>query len=126
MFLAWKIARRAGQVSVATLLLAGIAINAIAMAGTGLLTFHANDEQLRSLTFWTMGSLGHAAWHDLVVAGPWLLLALLMAQTLATPLDAFLMGESVVGHLASTPSGSSVAPSWSRGSAWVRRWPSAA
>ncbi|ONF43611.1 iron ABC transporter [Marinobacter lutaoensis] len=98
-FLAWKIARRAGQVSVATLLLAGIAINAIAMAGTGLLTFHANDEQLRSLTFWTMGSLGHAAWHDLVVAGPWLLLALLMAQTLATPLDAFLMGESVVGHL---------------------------
>ncbi|MGO1708783.1 MAG: FecCD family ABC transporter permease, partial [Oleiphilaceae bacterium] len=35
-FLAWRIARRAGQTSVATLLLAGIAINAIAGAGTGL------------------------------------------------------------------------------------------
>lgn len=98
-FLAWKIARRAGQVSVATLLLAGIAINAIAMSATGLLTFHADDEQLRSLTFWSMGSLGHAAWEDLLLAGPWLVLTLLAAPGLARPLDAFLMGESVAGHL---------------------------
>lgn len=98
-FLAWRIARRAGHTSVATLLLAGIAINAIAGAATGLLTFYASDEELRSLTFWTMGSLGHASWADLAVAGPWLLLALLAAPLLARPLDAFLLGESVVGHL---------------------------
>lgn len=98
-FLAWKIARRAGQTSVATLLLAGIAINALAGAATGLLTFYADDSELRSLTFWTMGSLGQASWDDLVVAGPWLLLALILAPLLARPLDAFLMGEQVVGHL---------------------------
>ncbi|MFL1484768.1 FecCD family ABC transporter permease [Marinobacter sp. LN3S78] len=98
-FLAWRIARRAGETSVATLLLAGIAINAIAGAGTGLLTFYSSDEELRSLTFWTMGSLGHATWEDLLVAGPWLLLALVAAPFLARPLDAFLLGEQVVGHL---------------------------
>jgi len=98
-FLAWRIARRAGETSVATLLLAGIAINAIAGAGTGLLTFYSSDEELRSLTFWTMGSLGHATWQDLLVAGPWLALALVASPFLARPLDAFLLGEQVVGHL---------------------------
>lgn len=98
-FLAWRIARRAGETSVATLLLAGIAINAIAGAGTGLLTYYSSDEELRSLTFWTMGSLGHAAWDDVVMAAPWLVVSLCAAPFLARPLDAFLLGEQVVGHL---------------------------
>lgn len=98
-FLAWRIASRAGQVSVATLLLAGIAINAIAAALTGLLIFHADDSELRSLTFWNMGSLGQASWDDLQIAGPWMVLALVSAPLLAKPLDAFAMGESVAGHL---------------------------
>ncbi|MDI9244462.1 iron ABC transporter permease [Marinobacter sp. CHS3-4] len=97
--LAWRIANRAGQTSVATLLLAGIAINAVAGAATGLLTFYATDEELRSLTFWTMGSLGHATWRDLLVGAPFMILALVATPWLIRPLDAFLMGESVVGHL---------------------------
>lgn len=98
-FLAWRIASRGGQVSVATLLLAGIAINAIAGALTGLMVFHADDSELRSLTFWNMGSLGQASWDDLKMAGPWMVLALVLAPFLARPLDAFAMGESVAGHL---------------------------
>lgn len=97
--LAWRIANRAGQTSVATLLLAGIAINAVAGAATGLLTFYATDEELRSLTFWTMGSLGHATWQHLLVGAPFMFLALIATPWLIRPLDAFLMGESVVGHL---------------------------
>ena len=77
--LAWRIAHRQGQTSVALLLLAGIAINAIAGAGTGLLTYHADDNALRSLTFWTMGSLSHAQWQDLWMAGPWMLMTLIVA-----------------------------------------------
>jgi iron complex transport system permease protein len=71
----------------------------VAGAATGLLTFYASDEELRSLTFWTMGSLGHAAWDDLVLGAPFMILALMAAPWLARPLDAFLLGESVVGHL---------------------------
>lgn len=98
-FLAWRIARRQGQTSVALLLLAGIAINAVAGAGTGVLTFYADDNALRSLTFWTMGSLAHASWDDVWISAPFMLLTLIAAPLLARPLDAFLLGEPVAGHL---------------------------
>ena len=53
------------------MLLAGIAVNALAGAGLGLLSFLANDEQLRSLQFWLLGSLGGARWSAVaLVVGP--------------------------------------------------------
>ena len=48
--------------SIAVLLLTGIAMNALAGAVIGLCTYLANDEQLRSLSFWTLGSLAGAQW----------------------------------------------------------------
>jgi iron complex transport system permease protein len=52
-----RIATRDGQVQIATMLLAGIAINALAGALVGAMTFISDDQQLRELTFWLMGSL---------------------------------------------------------------------
>ena len=40
------------------LLLAGIAVNAFAGVGIGILTYISDDSMLRGLTFWTMGSFG--------------------------------------------------------------------
>jgi iron complex transport system permease protein len=57
LLVAW-LANHGGYAQLGTLLLAGIAINALAGAGTGLLTYLADDEQLRTLTFWSLGSLG--------------------------------------------------------------------
>lgn len=48
--------------SIAALLLTGIAMNALAGAVIGLCTYLADDEQLRSLSFWTLGSLAGAQW----------------------------------------------------------------
>ena len=56
---------------VAGLLLAGVAITAVAFSLIGLLTFMANDAQLRDLTFWNMGSLARANWTLLAFLGPW-------------------------------------------------------
>lgn len=95
----WKIARRHGETDVTILLLCGVAVNAIAGAGTGVLTYVADDEQLRSLTFWSMGSLAYASWEDLSLAAPWLLAGVCLMRLLARPLNAFLLGESVAGHL---------------------------
>ncbi len=95
----WRIASRNGTTQVALLLLAGIAINAIAGAGTGVLTFMADDAQLRTLTFWSMGSLAHARWLDLQLTAPLLLILLLVMPLLARPLNAMLLGEAVAGHL---------------------------
>ena len=55
-------ARRIAPGSIAALLLTGIAMNALAGAVIGLCTYLANDEQLRSLSFWTLGSLAGAQW----------------------------------------------------------------
>ena len=61
----YLIATREGRTSVATMLLAGVALGALAGALTGLLAFISDDRQLRDLTFWSMGSLGGASWTKL-------------------------------------------------------------
>lgn len=58
----YRISARHGQVSVATMLLAGIAIGALANAGTGMMVFSSTDDQLRDLSFWLLGSVSGATW----------------------------------------------------------------
>lgn len=65
--LIFSLSKHQGRVSVLHLLLAGIAINALAGAVTGLLTYVSNDEQLRALSFWSMGNLGGARWQHIIV-----------------------------------------------------------
>ncbi len=57
-----RIGSRGGGPDVVSLLLAGVAINALTGAGLGLLVFIADDAQLRSITFWSLGSLSGATW----------------------------------------------------------------
>lgn len=95
----YQLATSGGRTSVATMLLAGIAINALAGAGTGLMIFIADDDQLRDLTFWTLGSLGGATWSQLAVVGPCLLGGMLAAPFMARPLNAMLLGEGEALHL---------------------------
>jgi iron complex transport system permease protein len=92
--------RRSGM---ATVLLAGVAINAIAMAGVGLLTFMANENQLRDLTFWSLGSLGGSDWKRLAVVAPLMLLPLLGLPRTARALNALLLGEHEAALLGFRP-----------------------
>ena len=98
-FLLYRVATRAGQTSIATMLLAGIAIAALAMALTGALIFVADDQQLRELTFWSLGSLAGATWSKIAAAGPIIALALLAAPFMARGLNALALGEATAGHL---------------------------
>ncbi|MEM6266711.1 MAG: iron ABC transporter permease [Pseudomonadota bacterium] len=82
-----------GRVVVATMLLAGVAINALAFSGIGYLTFLADDTQLRDLTFWTLGSLGGATWSRVLPAALGMSIAIVMLLGLMRPLNALLLGE---------------------------------
>ncbi len=95
----FTLARRDGVLDATTMLLTGIAINALAGAAIGLLIFIATDEQLRSLTFWNLGSLGAANWSALAGAAPFALGAIVAAPFLAGSLNALLLGESEALHL---------------------------
>lgn len=88
-----------GSISTSLMLLAGIAINALAGAGTGLMSYLSTDEQLRTITFWSLGSLGGALWvHTLVTASIVLpLVAVLMHH--ARALNLLTMGEREAGYL---------------------------
>ncbi len=94
-----RLAMREGTTPVAALLLAGIAFNALAGAATGLLTFLADDAQLRRLVFWNLGSLGGATWPALAAAAPGLLLALIALPARAGACNALLLGEREATHL---------------------------
>ena len=98
-FVVYGLATQSGRTAVATLLLAGVALGALAGAVTGLMYFMADDVQLRTITFWTMGSLGGATWSALAGAAPLLLLGILGAPFLARSLNAMLLGEAEAFHL---------------------------
>ncbi len=85
---------RSGKASVANMLLAGIAINALCGAATGLLVYVADDEELRTLTFWTMGSLGGASWPDLPYIAGLAFGPSIIGLALARSVNALLLGES--------------------------------
>lgn len=97
--LVYRLGRRNGQTSVTTMLLAGIALNALAFACIGLFTYLADDATLRTLTFWNLGSLNGASYARL-----WPLLLVTLAVALWLPrraqaLNALLLGESEARHL---------------------------
>ncbi len=95
----YRLASSDGRTSVTTLLLAGIAINALCGAGTGLLTYLADDQQLRTLTFWSMGSLSGATWPAVGSLAALMTPPLLALPLLARTLNALLLGEAEAGHL---------------------------
>jgi iron complex transport system permease protein len=95
----YRIATRNGQTSIATMLLAGIALGALLMAMTGVLIYMADDRQLRDLTFWGMGSLAGATWTKILAAGPIILLSLIVMPFMARGLNAITLGEAAAFHM---------------------------
>lgn len=97
--LVYRLSHRSGRTDVAMLLLVGLALNALAGATTGLLTYLADDAQLRSIVFWTLGGLGGALWETVLTAVPPIALALLIAPRLGSYLNLFALGETEARHL---------------------------
>ena len=92
------VARRGGQTSVATLILAGVAVNAIAGAGIGAMVYISDDQQLRNLTFWSMGALGGAGWDIVLVTGMIVAAAAIALSRFDRALDLFQLGERAAYH----------------------------
>jgi iron complex transport system permease protein len=95
----YRIGRQKTGANMATMLLAGIAVNAFAVAGIGLMSFLATDAQLRNIMFWNLGSLGGATWNALAVAAPLILVSVFFLLRMARPLNVILLGETEARHL---------------------------
>lgn len=97
--LVYRLGRNAQGTSVASMLLAGIAIAAISGAFIGLLSYIADDAMLRTLTFWNMGSLGGATYERLGMLALCCGLVWWRLPRQARALNALLLGESEARHL---------------------------
>jgi iron complex transport system permease protein len=98
-FVVYAFARSGGRTEVVTLLLTGLAVSAIASAAIGFLLFTATDAELRSVVFWSLGSLGSATWPSVAGAAPFVLAGVLLVPLFARPLDLLLLGEREARHL---------------------------
>lgn len=88
-----------GRSSVVSLLLTGIAINALFMSGVGFLSYIARDPQARSITFWNLGTLSGASWSSVWIVGVSTVACLIAALRYARPLNALMLGEEEAGYL---------------------------
>ena len=97
--LIYMLAQHEGRTSMLTMLLAGIAVNALAGAAIGIFSLIANDEQLRNITFWTFGSLGSATWTMLGVIILPIAASITFLYRVAMGLNALMLGEVEAQHL---------------------------
>jgi len=97
--LVYLVSKQQKQININTLILVGVAINALAFAVIGLLSFYADDSALRLINYWTMGSLGGASWDNIKQASPLLLLSLIGLWRLKEPMNLLLIGESQAQYL---------------------------
>lgn len=95
----YRIGRRRDGTNIATMLLAGIAVNAFAIAGIGLMSFLATDAQLRNIMFWNLGSVGGATWTSIAVAVPLIAFSVFGLLRLSRSLNVVLLGEAEARHL---------------------------
>ncbi|MDE3724823.1 iron ABC transporter permease [Nocardiopsis sp. N85] len=92
-------ARSRGRTEVVTLLLTGIAVNAIAGAAIGLMTNFSQDAEIQTITFWQLGSVATATWSKVAVIVPCLLAGLTVIPIYARRLDLLSLGEGPARHL---------------------------
>lgn len=98
-WLVYRIGASKFGTSVTIMLLAGVAISAISGAVIGYLNFLADDQTLRDLSLWSMGSLAASSWSSIMLALVTMLILYGYFAHKAMPLNALLLGEAEARHL---------------------------
>jgi iron complex transport system permease protein len=101
--LVYRVSSAFGKVNVFTLLLAGVAVNAVCGAGTGFLSYVARDPQARNITFWNLGTFTGADWRSVELVGVFFLLAFIWVRRHAKALNALMLGEDEAALLGVNP-----------------------
>lgn len=99
----YRISVHSGKVNVFTMLLGGIAINAVCAAGIGYLSFSSSDPQARTITSWQMGTFTGAEWHGTVIIGIIFVVCFLWALRNGKSLNALMLGEDEASYLGFNP-----------------------
>jgi iron complex transport system permease protein len=102
-YLVYTISKTQKKISVTSLLLVGIAINAIGISGTGFMSYIARDPQARSITFWNLGSFAGATWTQVFITWTVAIMVFIISLRYSKKLNALILGEEEASYLGVDP-----------------------
>ncbi len=97
--LVYAMSRDGGRTEVVTLVLTGIAINAVASAGLAFLMFLGDTQAREEIVFWQLGSMNGSRWQHVAVVAPMAAVGLAAALLLAPRLDLLALGDRAARHV---------------------------
>jgi iron complex transport system permease protein len=92
-------ARADGRTEVVTLVLTGIAVNAIGGAAIALFTYLGSTQEREQIVFWQLGSLNGTRWQDVTIVVPLVAVGVAVCLLLSADLDLLALGERQAEHL---------------------------
>jgi iron complex transport system permease protein len=98
-YLVYTLSRKSQQSSITAILLTGIAVNAIALSGIGLMSYIARDPQARSITFWNLGTFTGASWIQVFIVGIIGIICLFFSFRFAKDLNILQLGDDEAGYI---------------------------
>jgi iron complex transport system permease protein len=82
-----------GRPTVHSLLLTGVAVGSLAVAGVSLVMVLTQQHRVQELLFWLVGGVRNQTWEHVVLAAPAIALGVAGLLCLHRPVDALLLGE---------------------------------
>jgi iron complex transport system permease protein len=98
-FTVYSLARGSKKISVTSLLLVGIAVNAVGLSGTGFMSYIARDPQARSITFWNLGTFTGASWPQVYITAIITAIVFTLSLRYAKQLNALVLGEEEASYI---------------------------
>ncbi|MFI8634163.1 FecCD family ABC transporter permease [Microbacterium sp. NPDC077663] len=95
----YSASRADGRTEVVTLVLTGIAVNAVGGAIIALFTYLGSTQEREQIVFWQLGSLNGTRWQDLAIVAPLAIIGIIACTLFAPSLDLLALGERQAEHL---------------------------
>lgn len=97
--LVYALSRADGRTEVVTLVLTGIAVNAVCGAGLAFLLFLGDTQAREEIVFWQLGSLNGSRWAHVWIVAPLVVAGLAGAVALSRRLDVLALGDRAARHV---------------------------
>lgn len=97
--LVYTLSRAGGRTEVVTLVLMGIAVNAVCSAGLAFMLFIADTQAREEIVFWQLGSLNGTRWQYVTVVAPLCAIGLAGAVAVSRRLDVLALGDRAARHV---------------------------
>lgn len=98
-FLVYALSRADGRTEIVTLVLTGIALNAMTSAGLAFLMFLGDQQAREEIVFWQLGSLNGTRWAAVAVVAPLAGVGIGVALVISRKLDVLALGDRAARHV---------------------------